>query len=108
LLDDADAQVLYLHLQTDAAPGEESRDAFVRGARAMFASLCAGSSNRFALVLWSACKCSLWRPFPTGALDPPIASHWSPSVPSHGTSPRARRARRARRATRHTERESSA
>ena len=62
LLDDADAQVLYLHLQTDAAPGEESRDAFVRGARAMFASLCAGSSNRFALVLWCACKCSLRRP----------------------------------------------
>ena len=58
LLDDADAQVLYLHLQPDAAPGEESRDAFVRGARAMFASLCACSSNRFARVLWCACKCS--------------------------------------------------
>ena len=110
LLDDADAQVLYLHLQPDAAPGEESRDAFVRGARAMFASLCARSSNRFAprALVCMQVLTTAPSPLPTGALARRIASRWSPSVPFHGTSPWATQARRARRATRHTERESSA
>jgi hypothetical protein len=57
VLADTGSRTLYLHLETDAAPSEASRRLFVERAQAMFASLCARSSNLALVAIRAVPRC---------------------------------------------------